>query len=172
MFKRKSWEDENPVEVLLTTLGDYIEHTQPNFKNKVYVRIYLKKLLDYFFVVYFEWFVWIAKNAFHKDKFLENYRPPSVDPLLEKEIGRKDIKNFLKNAVVVKSLLKRDLALLSDFVEKKKDFFAESFLENFKINSELLMKRLFEGENAEKNGKAAVKNLDEAIQKVAENFKK
>jgi hypothetical protein len=153
------------------TLEDYIEDTKEKFKNKVYVRVYLKKCLDQFFVLYWDWFVWIVKNAFHKDKFLDGYRPPTVDPTLEKETGRKDIKQFLKNAVMVKQLLKRDATVVEDFVERRRDFFAESYLETLKQNTQLLSRKLFEGGVGE-GQKAPVKYLDEATQKLREGFKK
>lgn len=156
---------------MFVTLEDYVEDTKEKFKNKVYVRVYLRKCVDHFFGLYWDWFVWIARNAFHKDKFLEDYRPPSVNPALEKEENRKDIKSFLKNAIVVKQLLKRDESVVESFVERRRDFFADSYLETLKGNTALLPKLLFGSQNVDRNAKAPVKFLFEAAQKVKENFK-
>ena len=158
--------------MLCATINDYIDNTQESFKNKVYVRVYLKKCVDYYLLLYQEYFVWIAKNAFHQDKFLVDHRPGSIDPTLEKETKRKDIKNFLKKEDVVRNLMKRDAVVLEEFVQRKADFFAESYLETFKGSNELLMRKLFGGEHAERQQKSAIKFLDEAVKKVKENFKK
>ena len=157
---------------MCATINDYIDNTQESFKNKVYLRVYLKKCIDYYILLYQEYFVWTAKNAFHKDKFLADHRPGSIDPALEKETNRKDIKNFLKNEVLMKSLMKRDSSILAEFVEKKSDYFAESYLESFKGVNELLMRKLFEGENSDRQPRSAVKFLDETVKRIKENLKK
>ena len=168
LFKEK-WEESNPVETILNTVGDYLENLKSHFKNRVHFRIFLKKMLEYYFCCYLEYFIWIVKNAFHKEKICEGFKDRYLGLVIEKENGRKYIKKFLKNSGVLQNLLKRDVDCFEEFYKQFKEILTPQFNQTMIENNEYLFRSLFG--NGEKSAPFHMQYLEEATNAVKMDLK-
>ena len=136
----------------------------------MHVRVFLKKCIEQFFLVYQEYFVWIVKNAFNGDKILANYVPSHIKLSVDKESGRKKIKMGLVHSINTKSLLKRDIEFFEEFLKIYPDFLSDTLIEALRISSKYIFRRLFDNSYSPA-AKPAVRELDFAIEHLKKNMK-
>lgn len=141
LFK-ESWAGD-PAATVLNTLGDYQAALAPQLLNKVHAKLYLRRMIERYFVCYFEQFTWSVKNAFHKEALLEGYRPESLRVEAEKEEGRKAMQTFLRRAEKVQQLLARDAESFRAFFAPLRPNFSEAFAQTVALQAEYVKARLF-----------------------------
>lgn len=167
---RKEWEEEDPVLTILNTVRDYIYSTNDMFKNELHKRILTKKCIEHFFLCYFETFVWMVKNAFHGDKVFVDFIPRSLNIEVEKETGRKYIKIFLKNSILLKKCLNRDISTFEEFFDNFKEEMTDGFQRTAKANSRFLYTSIF-ANNEEETVRVEVRYIQEAIRFLSTKLK-
>lgn len=126
--------------------------------------------MEHYFDIYFESFVWIIKNAFHKEKIFIDFVPKHLELTFDKEKGRKYIKEFIKNSQVLRKCFKRDLETFNEFFDKYRDETTESFKEHIKNCNDYIYKKLFD-DNYVKIMNVNVKYLDDALKYLKSKLK-
>lgn len=132
------------------------------FKNELHRRILAKKCIEHHFQCYFECFVWMIKNAFHNDKIFIDFIPKSLNFEIEKETGRKYIKMFLKNSIILKKCLNRDINSFEEFFDNFKQEMTDNFIKTTKVNNQYLYMRIFDGDSVDK-AQTNVRYLEDAV---------
>ena len=127
MLFKESWQSD-PVSSILVTVNDYTKALSPAFKNQVHAKVYLRRMIEHYFMCYFQYFVWIVANAFHKDNILTNFKPSILKLEIEKEANRKDIQSFIRRSEVVKPLLAKDAETFKAFFATVRDLLSENFV--------------------------------------------
>jgi len=87
----------------------------------------------YFFTCYYEYFVWIARNA-SKNTVCVSFKPKEFI-LKSDETGRGQIKTFWKEKQFIKKLFEKDMKTYHSYFRAYKEVFNDAFKEEIKKES-------------------------------------